>query len=763
MILVAGMSVIPFSFSETVPDWVKNTAGWWSTDAISEKEFVNAIEFLVNEGIIDVTSSQSTSNSQGVPDWVKNTAGWWSTDAISDTEFVNAIEFLVNSGIIITDKQLTTISDLESFFKKKVIDERGPKKDLITPYINTHGFRNPEISQIPIDDTYRIFAVGGSTTFGIGGPDGTSWPAFLREKFESIDLQRNVEVINAGIPSATSHQNSLLITNKLVNFEPDLLIIYEGVNDQACALPLYDNSDTDWSQGLVEQICGIYAEKAYPGILAERYSEICDFGQKNNFDVIVILQPTVMLDDKILTDQELSAYFIRSAYGVMLHDYDILVDTVIEQTQNCHSVLDMTDVFSSYDIPIYFDFMHPTHTGNEILAQKILEKITPLLVRDDIFTSESVDVTSNTEPFNFYFGDDLENSNLSSQTLDDESFLGKNLFGSDFSNSVIKNTDFRLANLDSTNFANTEFENVQFRQNIFKNSDFSNVDFSNIDVKYLDLSQSKLINTNFSGKDLSKTFFHKSDLIGSDLSYTDMSKVFLNDIKLTNVNFYGSLLHENSFNRVYDNDISGINFKAAGIQYSNFEGLSFYENDLTLTTFLTTNLKNTDFSNLPVIYEVQFANSDLTNANFDNVIFSVSDIYTQTFPGKAHLCGYENCMNPRFDFNDGSTNFFHDNFTRIIGEVKLNGDDVIISYIVQPTFNESNLKNVSFKNTIFKHAVFHNNENLSSVNFNNADLSLAHFINSDLTGVDFTNAKITETTQFVNTNMKCIGHEICDE
>ena len=29
-------------YAQSVPDWVKNTAGWWATDAISETEFVNA-------------------------------------------------------------------------------------------------------------------------------------------------------------------------------------------------------------------------------------------------------------------------------------------------------------------------------------------------------------------------------------------------------------------------------------------------------------------------------------------------------------------------------------------------------------------------------------------------------------------------------------------------------------------------------------------------------------------------------------------------
>ena len=46
------MGIIPGIYAESVPDWVKNTAGWWAEDAISETEFVNAIQFLVNQGII---------------------------------------------------------------------------------------------------------------------------------------------------------------------------------------------------------------------------------------------------------------------------------------------------------------------------------------------------------------------------------------------------------------------------------------------------------------------------------------------------------------------------------------------------------------------------------------------------------------------------------------------------------------------------------------------------------------------------------------
>ena len=56
-------------------------------------------------------------NADSTPDWVKNTAGWWSTDAISETEFVNAIEFLVNAGIIQTESESKCVKDILKFFQ----------------------------------------------------------------------------------------------------------------------------------------------------------------------------------------------------------------------------------------------------------------------------------------------------------------------------------------------------------------------------------------------------------------------------------------------------------------------------------------------------------------------------------------------------------------------------------------------------------------------------------------------------------------------
>jgi len=65
--LVTGVVVFPLAASaqsDAVPSWVKNTAGWWAEDQISETEFVNSIEYLIDSGIIQVSSQQGVDVSE---------------------------------------------------------------------------------------------------------------------------------------------------------------------------------------------------------------------------------------------------------------------------------------------------------------------------------------------------------------------------------------------------------------------------------------------------------------------------------------------------------------------------------------------------------------------------------------------------------------------------------------------------------------------------------------------------------------------------
>ena len=53
---------------------------------------------IIAVSLFSIASAQSESL---VPSWIKNTAGFWSNDQISDTEFLNAIKYLLENNIII--------------------------------------------------------------------------------------------------------------------------------------------------------------------------------------------------------------------------------------------------------------------------------------------------------------------------------------------------------------------------------------------------------------------------------------------------------------------------------------------------------------------------------------------------------------------------------------------------------------------------------------------------------------------------------------
>jgi len=86
-----------------IPEFFKNVANWWSDGLVDDTEFVDGIEFLINKKIIDITNlpkSTVVGNDNTVPDWIRQNAGWWATGLISDEEFVSGIKYLVEHGII---------------------------------------------------------------------------------------------------------------------------------------------------------------------------------------------------------------------------------------------------------------------------------------------------------------------------------------------------------------------------------------------------------------------------------------------------------------------------------------------------------------------------------------------------------------------------------------------------------------------------------------------------------------------------------------
>lgn len=153
----AVMIILNPAFAESnIPTWVKNNAGWWADDLISDNDFVSGIEYLMEAGLLSTnpipydfpshlktdsknwsdgtisdseyllileswignksestpvgTNDQSTIiqrnelTSSKLPEWVRNVFVWYADGKVSEDELLNSIKYLVQEKIIILDE-----------------------------------------------------------------------------------------------------------------------------------------------------------------------------------------------------------------------------------------------------------------------------------------------------------------------------------------------------------------------------------------------------------------------------------------------------------------------------------------------------------------------------------------------------------------------------------------------------------------------------------------------------------------------------------
>ena len=84
-----------------IPSWIKDTAGWWADGQIDDETFVQGIQYLINEEIMNIPYTEPGEPSgQDIPSWIKDTAGWWADEQIDDETFVDGIAYLITNGIM---------------------------------------------------------------------------------------------------------------------------------------------------------------------------------------------------------------------------------------------------------------------------------------------------------------------------------------------------------------------------------------------------------------------------------------------------------------------------------------------------------------------------------------------------------------------------------------------------------------------------------------------------------------------------------------
>jgi lysophospholipase L1-like esterase len=99
--------------------------------------------------------------------------------------------------------------------------------------INRSGFRGPDVSRGKPAGTYRIVALGDSSTFGYGVADDETFCSRLGPLLngDSKLAGRKYEVINAGVIGYTSLQGLRLLRDRILGLNPDCLVVSYAIND----------------------------------------------------------------------------------------------------------------------------------------------------------------------------------------------------------------------------------------------------------------------------------------------------------------------------------------------------------------------------------------------------------------------------------------------------------------------------------------------------------------------------------------------------
>jgi uncharacterized protein YjbI with pentapeptide repeats len=661
------------------PNWIKNNAGWWAEDKIPDSAFLKGIQYLIKEEImiIPYTEMSVSSQSQEVPTWIKNTAGWWAEDKISEVEFVNAIEFLIKHRIITVNNGSSCASDLSETFGDSIamvqdtcdFHESSQYSELLPfitePNFNSHGFRGAEFSETKPSNTYRIIMIGGSTMFGSGeSSDDTIIPGILQKIFDlDNSITQKIEVINAGISGGNSHNEFELLIN-LNNFQPDLVIVYDGWND-------------------------LKANYAVEGI-ANHWDTMCFVSNQNNFDIILTIQPIAGFGNKKLTQQEnVNSLTGEDHYGFQLitakSTYDYMGREMLSLQDNCN-VVDLRGVFDDITGPIYWDQGHVSDTGNLILAEKFYEITNELIFNKKLTESKFHNITSkyNSPAITSYLlskigidvdYDQIEKKDLAAKSKKDGNYFylknqlggsGKILVGKDLSKTDLSKINLTGQNLSGANLSGQDLRKIDFTDTILRSANLSFTNLSGQDLSGMDLRGINFHNANLENADLSNITISKAVQYLDKPECHDPNNIFL-DAVLTKRCVLEVLKNES-----IRTDFSNANMKGVIITISAPPG------------------------KIPFMHFVDFSGADLTGIDFSNLTFQACKFDgTNLNNSNMSQTGFHFCTFNDAKFNNSKfvNTYFHD--------VSFRNAEIIDGYFEKPIFIDVDFSNADLKGTLF--------------------------------------------------------------
>jgi len=735
--------IIPNTFAQEptdIPSWIKNNAGWWADSQIDDATYISGLQWLISNGIIKIPPTEQGTDvgTDIIPSWIKNNAGWWADSQIDDATYISGLQWLISNGIIKIPEECVFESEeydhlhqiektyLCNEFNFGFVTERVTKSSNSATY-NSEGFRGPEFLKEKPNNTYRIFVLGGSTTFGDGNDDNETWPYYLQEIFDVADLSYNVEVINAGTSSAWSGSETKMIREKILGYNPDMLMIYDGWNDVRMQL--------GEPQGRIAN-----PEMANPTLWKEHWVESCEFTNANNVKTIVTLQPFLGTGFRTVSNQEMG-YYNTNTYWIKndVREYTNYQNQLEEISRYCTETKDLTRIFDQVDKPIYWDLGHVGSEANKIIATHFFKLALPYIPGNEVVMDSEI-----VHSF-------LQESSTKSQRIPKE------------------------LDLRGKFFANEDFTNQDLRESVFHLSRLNNVNFSNADLENADFGFTIMRDVNFNDANLKNAVFPRATITSSDFSSADLTNVDLSTILITDTIFTNSILSNSDFSgaELRYIDFNGANLENLVLERSVLSHIDMKNSkiknmEISFSDFMDVDFNGVDFSEIVLGPQNSFAGSDFRNSNLPILHLGEIDFSAKQTYGSdgevVEFVGGSNLSNLDFSNTDlsGVVFTYEDTFPEELQSISIRNQ---VRSIASVNLSGADLSGVDLSGKNLAMVVFYG-ANLSNADLSSADLRYTDLRNADLSGSDLTNANLEFTDLdgaiLDNTILKCTNHSICD-
>ena len=254
--LIAVLAIPASLAQDAIPSWIKNNADWWADDKIDDFTFAQGIGFLIKNKIIQIDDLPTTSDGEisiendiAIPSWIKNNAGWWADDYISDSDFLHGIKFLVETNIIQfqpdanyektknIEKYLldwdTIVNDSKYAYNGsiKMQSEFFDYVNYIVTYDMSKGFVYDHAEPSLLESGVWLYQITGDEKF----LQKASTVADVIEKYYLYDsgIVMNVHPISNTVKVGETHTNQEILSDvaKLALVDPDYIQLTKTIAD----------------------------------------------------------------------------------------------------------------------------------------------------------------------------------------------------------------------------------------------------------------------------------------------------------------------------------------------------------------------------------------------------------------------------------------------------------------------------------------------------------------------------------------------------